>query len=69
MMLVTRGIAMSDGINRKNHYIGLPAILNAYEDSWRYGVPSNLNHDSTKFIGHFLLGYIWNLEKHMLLIQ
>ena len=50
-MLVTRGIAMSDGINRKNHYIGLPAILNAYEDSWRYGVPSNLNHDSTKFIG------------------
>lgn len=51
MMLVTRGIAMSDGINRKNHYIGLPAILNAYEDSWRYGVPSNLNHDSTKFIG------------------
>mgnify|MGYP003238579219 CR=1 FL=1 len=50
-MIITRGIAMSDGINRKNHYIGLPAILNAYEHSWKYGVPSNLNHDSTKFIG------------------
>lgn len=50
-MLITRGIAMSDGVNRKNHYIGLSAILNAYEQSWRYGVPSNLNHDSTKFIG------------------
>lgn len=69
-MLITRGIAMSDGVNRKNHYIGLSAILNAYEQSWRYGVPSNLNHDSTKFIGWtFLQEFIWNLEKHMYLNQ
>lgn len=50
-MIITRGIAMSDGANRNNHYIGFSAILNAYEHTWRYGVPSNLNHDSTKFWG------------------
>lgn len=50
-MLITRGIAMTDGLNRKNHYISLNAILNAYENAWKYGTPSNLNHDSTKFVG------------------
>ena len=50
-MLTTRGIAMSDGLNRKNHYFPLSSIINAYEDAWKYGTPSNLNHDSTKFIG------------------
>lgn len=50
-MLTTRGIAMSDGLNRKNHYFSLSSIINAYEDAWKHGTPSNLNHDSTKFIG------------------
>ena len=50
-MLKTRGIAMSDGVNRKNHCFPISTILNAYENSWNQGTPSNLNHDSTKFIG------------------
>lgn len=48
---MTRGIAMSDGLNRKNHYFSLNTIINAYEGAWKHGTPSNLNHDSTKFIG------------------
>ncbi|WP_373485859.1 hypothetical protein [Acetobacterium malicum] len=50
-MLTTRGVAMSDGLNRKNHYFSLNAIINAYEAAWKQGTPSNLNHDSTKLIG------------------
>jgi hypothetical protein len=50
-MLITRGIAMSDGLNRKNHYFSLESILKAYADSWNQGTPSNLNHDNTRFIG------------------
>jgi len=50
-MLKARGIAMSDGLNRKNHYFSLNSIINAYEDVWEKGTPSNLNHDRTKFIG------------------
>lgn len=42
---------MSDGLNRRNHYFPLSSIINAYDDAWKYGTPSNLNHDSTKFIG------------------
>ncbi len=50
-MLKTRGIAMTDGLNRKNHFFELNGILNAYEQSWRIGTPTNLNHDSTKLVG------------------
>lgn len=50
-MLITKGIAMTDGLNRKNHFIPLKAILSAYEQTWKYGTPSNLNHDSTKLVG------------------
>lgn len=50
-MRIARGIAMTDGLNRKNHYIPLEAILNAYNETWKHGTPSNLNHDSTKFVG------------------
>lgn len=42
---------MSDGLNRKNHFFPLETIIKAYEEAWKYGTPSNLNHDSTKFIG------------------
>ena len=42
---------MTDGLNRKNHFIPLNAIINAYEETWKHGTPSNLNHDSTKFVG------------------
>ena len=50
-MIEALGIAASDGLNRKNHYIRVEALLNAYKDAWKYGVPSSINHDSTKFIG------------------
>lgn len=50
-MLKSRGIAMSDGLNRKNHFIPLSSIIEAYKQSWRRGTPTNLNHDATKFIG------------------
>ena len=49
-MLKARGIAMSDGLNRKNHYFSLKSIINAYEDVWEKGTPSkglyyNSGHD------------------------
>ena len=45
------GVAISDGLNRKNHFLPTESLLNAYVDAWRYGVPTNAGHDSTKFIG------------------
>ena len=45
------GIAMSDGINRKNHMFPFSTLHNSYAKSWKKGIPSNLSHDSTKPIG------------------
>lgn len=45
------GIAMSDGINRKNHMFTFPVLHESYSKSWRTGVPTNLNHDSTRPFG------------------
>ncbi len=56
-MKIAKGLAMSDGLNRKNHFFSLKSILNAYEGSWQQGVPSNLNHDRTKLVGwHYVTG-------------
>lgn len=56
-MLRTRGIAMSDGINRKGHRITLDSILDAYKKNWNLGLPVGLNHDRTKFVGwNFVTG-------------
>ena len=46
-----RGIALTDGVNRKDHYLPLKTILNAYGREWVDGVPSNLSHDATRPIG------------------
>lgn len=45
------GVAITDGLNRKNHFLPTESLINAYEDAWRFGVPTNVGHDSTKFIG------------------
>ena len=50
-MLLARGIAMSDGVNRKGHCITLKGILDAYKKNWNLGLPVGLNHDRTKFVG------------------
>lgn len=42
---------MSDEINRKNHVFTLSALHESYSKSWKIGVPTNLNHDSTRPIG------------------
>lgn len=55
-MRSTKGIVMTDGVNRKNHHFTLDAIVSAYENDWNHGTPTNINHDSTKFLG-------WNLIK------
>lgn len=56
-MQIMSGIAMTDGMNRKNHIFPLSTILNSYEQIWQYGTPSTLNHDSTRFAGwNFLSG-------------
>lgn len=45
------GIAATDGLNRKNHFMPLSALHEGYMKIWRNGVPTNLNHDSTKLMG------------------
>ena len=35
-MEVYQGVAMTDGLNRKNHFIPLSTILKAYRDTWGY---------------------------------
>jgi len=50
-MLKAKSIAMSNGINRKNHYFSLNLILNVYEEARKQGAPSNYNNDNGKLIG------------------
>lgn len=58
-MFTSRGIAMTDGLNRKNHQIPLEKIIISYEQNWKIGVPRNLNHDNTNFIGWTFLKGIY----------
>lgn len=51
-MEVYQGVAMTDGLNRKNHYISLNTILKAYSDIWNKQLPVNIGHDRTKPIGY-----------------
>lgn len=56
-MQIMSGIAMTDGVNLKNRFFSLSTILNSYEQIWKIGTPSTLNHDSTRFAGwNFLSG-------------
>ena len=58
-MLKTRGIVMTDGLNRKNHFIPFETMINAYDKSWEKGGPTSINHDSTKFAGWTYLSGIY----------
>ena len=58
-MLKTRGIVMTDGLNRKNHFIPFETMVNAYDEAWEKGGPTNINHDSTKFAGWTYLSGIY----------
>ena len=51
-MEVYQGVAMTDGLNRKNHFIPLSTILKAYRDTWDRTIPMNIGHDRTKPIGY-----------------
>ena len=54
-----QGVAMTDGINRKNHIFPLSAIIKAYHASWHTALPVNLGHDRTKPIGYTMLTGIY----------
>ena len=51
-MEVYQGVAMTDGLNRKKHFIPLSTILKAYRDTWDRMIPMNIGHDRTKPIGY-----------------
>lgn len=50
-----QGVAITDGVNRKNHILPLNAIIKAYRDTWNTVIPMNLGHDRTKPIGYTML--------------
>ena len=50
-----QGVAITDGVNRKNHMLPLSTIIKAYRDSWNTVIPMNLGHDRTKPIGYTML--------------
>lgn len=54
-----QGIAITDGVNRKNHILPLSTIIKAYHDSWNTLIPMNLGHDRTKPIGYTMLTGIY----------
>ena len=49
-----QGVAITDGVNRKNHILPLNSIIKAYRDTWNTVIPMNLGHDRTKPIGYTL---------------
>ncbi len=54
-----QGVAITDGVNRKNHIMPLSTIIKAYHDSWNTVFPMNLGHDRTKPIGYSILTGIY----------
>ena len=51
-MYTAKGIAMTDGLNRRNHYFHVSTILNSYEDSIGTPMIMNIGHDRCKPIGY-----------------
>lgn len=51
-MEVCQGVVMTDGLNRKKHFISLSTILKAYRGTWDRLMPINIGHDRTKPIGY-----------------
>lgn len=50
-----QGVAITDGVNRKNQMLPLSTIIKLYRDSWNNVIPMNLGHDRTKPIGYAML--------------
>lgn len=51
-MQVYQGVAITDGVNRKNQILPLETLINAYRDVWSTVIPVNMGHDRTKPIGY-----------------
>lgn len=58
-MEIYQGVAITDGVNRKNHILPLSTIIKSYRDSWNIAIPMNLGHDRTKPIGYTMLTGIY----------
>lgn len=58
-MYSTRGVAITDGVNRKNHIMPLSTLMNAYLDSYKVPMIMNLGHDRSKPIGYTKLNGIY----------
>lgn len=54
-----QGVAITDGVNRKNHILPLSTIITAYHNSCDAAIPMNLGHDRTKPIGYTMLTGIY----------
>ncbi len=54
-----QGVAITDGVNRKNHMLPFSTIIKSYHDSWNSIIPMNLGHDRTKPIGYSMLTGIY----------
>ena len=62
-MEIYQGVAITDGVNRKNHILPLSTIIKSYRDSWNIAIPMNLGHDRTKPIGYTMLTGIYGAGK------
>lgn len=58
-MEIYQGVAITDGVNRKNQMMPLSTIIKAYHESWNTAIPMNLGHDRTKPIGYTVLTGIY----------
>mgnify|MGYP004531400053 FL=1 len=45
-----QGVAITDGVNRKNHILPLNVIIKAYRDTWNTVIPMNLGHTSSVLV-------------------
>ena len=58
-MICYQGIAITDGLNRKNHFLPFSTVSNSYHDTWDKLMPINVGHDRSKPIGFTKLSGIY----------
>ena len=58
-MIYYQGVAMTDGLNRKNHFFPFSTVVKSYHDVWNKPMPMNLGHDRSKPIGFTKLSGIY----------
>lgn len=58
-MIYYQGVAMTDGLNRKNHFYPFSTVMNSYHEAWNNPMPMNLGHDRSKPIGYTKLTGIY----------